>query len=275
MASAGLQGADVDRYRRDGYLAPVAALDESEAGTIRSWLAAFEAGPGASRRERREAYLRLKPHLLFPELDAVVRHARILDAVEAIIGPDIFVWSSSFMIKDAGDGAYASWHQDSHGTRLQGNQMVSAWIALEEVDTGNGAMRVIPRSHHDGHRPHGKRRDMLNLVILGEQIDAVDEDAAVDIVLRPGEMSLHHLHVIHGSPPNTSDRSRIGYAIRYFPTWMNAEGGLSSALLVRGEDEYGFHEKESPPVSHRDPATIDSWRRALQLRRRRISALSR
>lgn len=274
MASAGLQRADVDRYRRDGFLAPVRALDEAEAAKIRAWLVAYESAPGASKRERREACLRLKPHLLFPELDAVVRHPRILDAVEAIIGPDIFVWSSSFMIKDPGDGGFASWHQDSHGTRLQGAQMVSAWIALEPVDRGNGAMRVVPRSHHDGHRPHGRRRDARNLVILGEHLEDVDETEAVDLTLQPGEMSLHHLHVVHGSPPNTSERSRIGYVVRYFPTWMGAEGAMSSALLVRGEDAYGFHEKETPPVSHRDPATIDAWRRALQLRRRRITSLA-
>lgn len=274
MASAGLQRADVDRYRRDGFLAPIRALDEAEAGQIRAWLLAYESAPGASKRERREACLRLKPHLLFPELDAVVRHPRVLDAVEAIIGPDILVWSSSFMIKDPGDGGFASWHQDSHGTRLQGAQMVSAWIALEPVDRENGAMRVIPRSHHDGLRPHRRRRDIRNLVILGEHIEQVDEDAAVDVALRPGEMSLHHLHVVHGSPPNISERSRVGYVVRYFPTWMGADGGMSSALLVRGEDSYGFHQKETPPVSPGDPATIDAWRGALQLRRRRISALA-
>lgn len=273
MATSGLARPQVDQFRRDGYLAPVSALDEAEVRALVDWLLAFEGGSGASRRERRETYLRLKPHLLFPEIDAVVRHPRILDSIEALIGPDILVWSSSFMIKDPEDGTYASWHQDSHGTRLYGDQLVSAWIALEDVDPENSAMRIIPGSHRDGSRPHRVRADRANLVIAGEHLEDVDDAPAIHVVLRAGEMSLHHFHVVHGSPPNRSRRSRIGFVVRYFPAWMSAEGGLSSALLVRGEDPYGLHAPETPPVSHQDPATIESWRRAVQLRRRRIASL--
>lgn len=273
MATTSLVQAQVDRFRRDGFVAPVPVLEPAEVEALLTWLAAFEAGPGASKKERREAHLRLKPHLLFPELYSVVQHPRILDAIESLIGPDILVWSSSFMIKDPEDGTFASWHQDSHGTRLHGDQLVSAWIALEDVGPENAAMQIIPGSHRQGSRPHRARPDHANLAVLGEHIeDEVDTSSAVDVELRAGEMSLHHLHVVHGSPPNRSRRSRIGFVVRYFPAWMDAPGGLSSALLVRGEDLYGLHKPETPPVSHRDPATIESWRTALQLRRRRITS---
>lgn len=276
MATTSLARAQADRFRRDGFLAPVPALDEAEVRRIVDWLVAFESGPGSSRKERREAYLRLKPHLLFPELHAIVRHPRILDVIESLIGPDILVWSSSFMIKDPEDGVYASWHQDSHTATLHGDQLISAWIALEDVGPENGSMRIIPGSHLQGPRPHRTRHDHANLVIAGEHLaDELDEDAAIHVELRAGEMSLHHVHVVHGSPPNQSRRSRIGFVVRYFPAWMSAQGGLSSALLVRGEDPYGLHAPESAPVSHQDPATIEAWRKALQLRRRRISSRAR
>ena len=40
---------------------------------------------------------------------------------------------------------------------------------------------------------------------------------AADIVLQPGQMSLHDVYMIHGSNPNRSPRQRAGVAIRYMP----------------------------------------------------------
>ena len=55
--------------------------------------------------------------------------------------------------------------------------------------------------------------------------------------LAAGEMSLHHVRLIHGSDPNPSDDRRIGFAIRYIPTYVRqVAGSHDSATLVRGED---------------------------------------
>ncbi len=60
------------------------------------------------------------------------------------------------------------------------------------------------------------------------------------MILDPGEMSLHHVRLIHGSAPNHSHHPRIGYAIRYVPTHIRQTAGIpDSAKLVRGEDTYG------------------------------------
>ena len=66
---------------------------------------------------------------------------------------------------------------------------------------------------------------------------AVDEDATVDIVLGPGEMSFHHAKIVHGSHANLSPRARIGFAIRYIsPAVRQSAGAEDSVMLVRGED---------------------------------------
>jgi len=79
------------------------------------------------------------------------------------------------------------------------------------------------------------------LLSRGQEIAVeVDEGTAVDVILDPGEMSLHHVRLIHGSAPNHSHHPRIGYAIRYVPTHIRQTAGIpDSAKLVRGEDTYG------------------------------------
>jgi hypothetical protein len=89
----------------------------------------------------------------------------------------------------------------------------------------------------------------LALFARGQEI-AVDvhESDAVDIVLKPGEMSLHHVLIFHGSEPNRADHPRIGFAIRYVPTHVHQlDGGKGSATLVRGTDAFGHFEHERAP----------------------------
>ncbi|MBI3455587.1 MAG: phytanoyl-CoA dioxygenase family protein [Candidatus Rokubacteria bacterium] len=94
----------------------------------------------------------------------------------------------------------------------------------------------------------------------------IDASKAVDVVLRAGEMSLHHLRTVHSSPPNRSDRRRLGYAIRYMAPVMQPAAGRASALLVRGRDRYGHFELEPRPVRDFDPAAVTAYDRAMRLR---------
>lgn len=273
MPAAGLTEAERARYRRDGFVFPVPALQDSEVATARAWLDDFERRhAGLSAKERRESLLRFKPHLLHPALDAIIRQPRILDAIESLIGPDILVWSSAFFMKDAHDRGFVSWHQDSVTYGLEGDDLVSAWIALTDVDAGNASMRFLPGSHRAGLVHHRLAAHADNMVSLGETIDGVDEARSVGVALRAGEMSLHHIHLMHASDANASDRPRIGYVVRYFPPDMRAHGGAASALLVRGEDRHGNFELEQPPLAAEDPATIARHARAVELRKARVFA---
>ena len=70
-------------------------------------------------------------------------------------------------------------------------------------------------------------------------------------------MSLHHVRMFHGSPPNRSADRRIGYAIRYIPTRIRQiAGARDSATLVRGVDRYGHFEREEPPARDLDEAAV-------------------
>jgi len=245
-----LTEAQVAQYREAGYLAPIRIMDEAEALALRAALEAVEARTGGPLR----GDLRHKSHLLFPFLADLVRHPALLDAVEDLIGADILCWSSSFFIKEAANPAFVSWHQDSTYWGLSSPEVATAWVALTPSDAENGAMAVIPGSHKLDQVPHRDTFDRHNLLTRGQEIAVeVDDSKAVMLTLRPGEMSLHHVRLVHGSAPNPSFDRRIGYAIRYIPTHIRQLEGEDSATLVRGIDRYGHFEPEPRPDGERTP----------------------
>jgi non-haem Fe2+, alpha-ketoglutarate-dependent halogenase len=241
------------RYQREGYLSPIRALSPEEARRYRGELEAIE----TSGRLPAGA-LRTKCHLLLTWVDEIVRHPGVLDAVEDIIGPDILVWGTSFFVKEAHDKSFVSWHQDLTYWGLEPADIVTAWIALSESEIENGAMRVVPGSHTMDVIPHTDTFAPENLLSRGQEINVeVDASKAVALELAPGEMSLHHVKLIHGSEPNPSQKRRIGLAVRYVPTYVRQTTGMiDSATLVRGADRFGHFHPEVRPVSDLSEAAL-------------------
>lgn len=241
-----LSAAETARFGDTGYHFPVPVLSRDEIADYRNRLEAVERASGGPLKGQ----MRNKPHLLFTWADQIVRHPRILDAVEDVLGPDLFVWSSSFFTKEARDPSFVSWHQDSTYWGLSEPDVVTAWVAFSDSSVDNGCMRVMPGTHLHDQLPHKDTFAEGNLLTRGQEVQVeVDPSKAVDVVLQPGEMSLHHVLLVHGSDPNPSDRRRIGFAIRYVPTYVRQVAGhRDSAMLVRGEDRYGHFEHEPRPV---------------------------
>jgi ectoine hydroxylase-related dioxygenase (phytanoyl-CoA dioxygenase family) len=241
------------RYHRDGYLSPIRVFSPEAALAYRGKLEAIEASgllPAGA--------LRSKCHLLLTWVDEIVRHPKVLDAVEAIIGPNILVWGTSFFIKEPRNKSFVSWHQDLTYWGLEPAEIVTAWIALSESTHENGAMRVVPGSHTLEVLPHADTFAPENLLSRGQEI-RVDVDAAkaVALELEPGQMSLHHVKLIHGSEPNPSLKRRIGLAVRYVPTHVRQTAGMvDSAMLVRGVDSFGHFHGEERPQSDLSPAAL-------------------
>ena len=181
----------------------------------------------------------------------------MLDAVEDVLGPDFLCWNSSFFTKEAASPGYVSWHQDATYWGLSEPDVVTAWVAFTESTPRNGNMRVIPGSHRS-QAAHVDTFHPDNLLSRGQEIAVeVDEGEAADIILEPGEMSLHHVLIVHGSRPNTSADRRIGYAIRYIPTRVRQVAGpRDSATLVRGRDAFGHFDLEPAPAADLDPEAL-------------------
>jgi non-heme Fe2+,alpha-ketoglutarate-dependent halogenase len=241
----------VASYQAHGYFAPIPVLTTAEALYARQKLEAHEQVHGQLKGP-----LRHKSHLLFTWLDDIIRHPKILDAVEDVLGPNLLVWGSSFFNKEARDPGYVSWHQDSTYWGLDPADVVTAWVALSESTAENGAMRVMPDTHLMDQVKHRDTFAAGNLLSRGQEIEVeVDDSKAVMLQLQPGEMSLHHVRIIHGSDPNPSDKRRIGFAIRYLPTYVKqVVGAHDSATLVRGVDEFHNFQPEQRPDADFSPA---------------------
>jgi ectoine hydroxylase-related dioxygenase (phytanoyl-CoA dioxygenase family) len=263
MASTRLSDAAVARYHRDGYVFPLRVMGEDAARGLRARLEDFEAGKPLA------GGLRHKTHLLFTWCWDAIHNAAVLDAVESVIGPDILCWSTTFFIKEARDPGYVSWHQDSTYWGLSAPDVITAWIALSPATIESGAMKVIPASH-GAQVAHRETFHKHNLLSRGQEIEVeVDGAKAVDLLLQPGEMSLHHVRLVHGSEPNRSADRRIGLAIRYIPTRLKQKLGRDGAVLVRGVDRYHHFEPEPRPDADLSPAA----RAAHQLAHERSMAI--
>jgi non-heme Fe2+,alpha-ketoglutarate-dependent halogenase len=248
-----LTQAQIDQFWRDGCVFPVRVMPEAEALEIRRRLDTFESENGGPLK----GALRHKSHLLFTWLGDLVRNNRIVDAIEDLYGPNLLCWTTNFFIKEARNPAFVSWHQDSTYWGLDKPDVVTAWVALTPSNKANGAMKFIPGSHTKDQIPHRDTFAKNNLLTRGQEVAVeVDESKAVAITLEPGEISLHHVRLVHGSPPNPSHDRRIGFAIRYIPTTVAQIAGEDSATLVRGVDTHRHFELEPRPTRDMDPEFV-------------------
>jgi hypothetical protein len=262
-----LTQAAVDAFWKDGFHFPVRVLSAEEARAIRARLEAHEAGQGGPIASN----MRHKVHLLFTWAAELVRHPRILDAVEDLLGPDILCWTTNFFIKEAANPAFVSWHQDATYWGLDPDDVVTAWVALSDAPVESGAMEFLPGSHRAGQLPHADTFHEHNLLSRGQEIAVkVDAEKAVKVPLQAGEMSLHHVKLAHYSGPNTTPDRRIGLAIRYIPPHVRQLKVRDSASLVRGRDTGGHYDLEPRPLADLDAAARAAHRDAVA---RQVAAL--
>ena len=240
-----LTASDVTRYEETGVLFPIPALDSSDLARFRGEVDELEArlGTGADPTFFGEC------HFSFQWAYDLCTHPKVLDVIEQVIGPDILVHSATLFCKPPGK-KFISWHQDSPYWRLSEPRLVSAWVALADSTIENGCMRVQPGTHFtllDFTEIHHKN----NMLGTGNTVTSgLDESLAVDVVLKAGEMSLHHANLLHGSNPNQSDGNRIGFAMRYVAPEVRQGRGHQAAILARGEDRYGNFDLMDKPELH-------------------------
>jgi hypothetical protein len=214
--------------------------------------------PGELNAENRN-----NPHLAFGFLDELVHHPLILDAVEDLVGPDFALWGSVLFIKEPQSSHFVSWHQDATYMGLEPHEFVTPWLALSPSNLETGCMRMIPGSHRDAIHVHDETFHEDNILTRGQQIADVDESAAVDLVLKPGQMSLHHARTIHASRPNRGNRRRAGYAIQaYVPAPARQLVGENLWLPMRGDFMQDGYCGLDRPGFDMDPVGVESRRRA-------------
>jgi phytanoyl-CoA hydroxylase len=167
----------------------------------------------------------------------VISDDRLLDIAQHFVGPDIALFASHYICKPPKSGKPVLWHQDGAYWPLEPMTVVTLWLAVDESTPENGCMRVIPGSHREDLHELRRRPD-VDSVLGTESLRVVDEANAVDIILNPGDVEVHHPNIMHSSGPNRSGRRRCGLTIRYIPTSTritSPDQPFASAILLRGD----------------------------------------
>lgn len=233
MGASGLSDAELADYRRDGLVHPAYRLPPALLAQMRT---ALEELLDVTRGTPPESIV--CPHV--PALNGLPAAISdkwltlctlpaIVDRVQSVLGPDIILWGSQVFCKPAGTGLEVPWHQDGEYWPIRPLATCSAWIALDDVDVENGAMRYIPGSHREQRLfPHA-RSERADLA-LNEVLDPrhVDESLARYDTLRAGELSLHDVYLVHGSAANRSNRRRAGFVARYMPAASHFDRALKA-----------------------------------------------
>ena len=208
-----LSEAQIKAYQEQGFISAIDVMSENEALSYAQRLQAAETHyptdlSGVNRNNG---------HLCFTFLDELAYHPRVLDTVEDLLGPHFSLWGSVLFIKEPKSSHFVSWHQDATYMGITPRHFVTPWIALTHSDRHTGCMSMIPGSHHKDIQPHQDTYGADNILTRGQEVTNVDASLAVDLILKPGQMSLHHAMTIHGSQPNQSqDKRRIGFALQSF-----------------------------------------------------------
>jgi len=244
----------IEQYHDQGFISPIRVISRQEALSIKDELEQVEKEfPEEINLESRNNL-----HLSFAFLDALAHNKIIVDAIEDLIGPDISLWASVMFIKESSSKHYVSWHQDATYMGLDSLDFPTPWVALSPSNKETGCMTMIAGSHKTKIQDHEDTFAENNILTRGQVIQNVDESKAVDLILEPGEMSIHHGAVIHGSQPNKSKHRRIGFSLQsYMPNNITQVVGRNIWTHVRGQkrqDEDGI--LLDRPKFNMDPTTV-------------------
>ena len=262
----------LQRYERDGYLFPLKAMGATRAAEFRKQMESFESTM-SNDPEMRKLALQNGAYLL-PFVDEISRLESVLEPVKRILGPNVMVWNAGFFTKEPHTSNFISWHQDLTYWGLSDSHEVTAWIALSPSTRESGCVKFVAGTHKLDIVKHRDTFDKDNLLSRGQEVAVdVNEKDATCVELQPGEMSLHHGKVFHGSNANSSDDRRIGLAIRYIsPEMRQTIEEKTTAKLVAGVDEFNHFRLIDEPRGVLDPDDLASLQENIRIQQQFLYA---
>ena len=233
-----LTPAQISQYNDQGYIFPFDIFSTGEISAIRGYFDDLLAKATAAGWN---SYELTNWHKHCRGVWDIVTDSRILDYIEDMLGETVILRHSHFFAKLPGDGKRVSWHQDASYWPLSPSKVISAWLAIDDVDADNGVLQVIPRSHHNAQVPFQPSAPQENNVLNQTVPNPQDYgDAPVGLELRAGQISLHSDWILHGSEPNDSTRRRCGLAMRFLSSDVRAfQGWNQHSIICRGTDPSG------------------------------------
>ncbi|MEM1099928.1 MAG: phytanoyl-CoA dioxygenase family protein [Pseudomonadota bacterium] len=228
-----LSAAEIAHYNAQGFVQPFDIFSAAEMAEIRAYIDGLMHDAGEAGAYGINCY-----QARLAGLYDIATDARILDHVEDILGPDILCWATAILSKKPHDPKAVPWHQDASFWKLSPARTVTVWLAIDDADAENSAMRFIPGTHDRGAFAV-QATEAGRAVFHQETAGANALGAPFTNALKAGQISLHADMLVHGSLANTSDRRRCGFTLRYCPPTVDitdaAWAAGVEAILCRGQ----------------------------------------
>ena len=246
----------VETYRRDGFVVIEGVLGADDVAALRrvtdelveasrgvvAHNEVYDLEPTHSAADPRVRRIK-QPHLQHPAYAAVVRHPRIVAALQRLMHPGVRFDLSKLNLKSAGYGAAVEWHQDWAFYPHTNDDLAAVGVMMDDMRLENGPLLCIPGSHrgpvHDHHDADG-----LFCGAMDPTRAEVDYAAAVPCIGRAGSISIHHVRTVHGSAVNTSALPRRLLLLQYraadaWPLLAKNQVGFDEwkALQLCGDDD--------------------------------------
>ena len=258
---ANLSPEQIKKYHDKGYLAPIEALTKDEANEVKEEIEFIEKKWPNELKGLGRNYV----HLISPIFDKIVHNSKILDAVEDIIGKNILVGGTTLFIKDPDKKGFVSFHQDAKYIGFEPHNWVTAWLAITDSNEENGCMRMYSGTHKEDLKVHNEKFNDGNLLTRGQTVENVPIEKTEPVILKAGQMSLHHPKIVHGSGINRSDKRRIGFVIQsYLGTNVEQVIGKIYVQQARGEDTFNYHNHVERPTSTMKEENINIRKMAME-----------
>ena len=225
-----------DSYAENGFVSAIDIVSETEAWEHRNELEQAEARHGP-------LHYKAKMHTVMRSPLALATHPRVLDVVEALIGPDILLYDVEYIVKEPRTPSFVSWHQDLTFWGLSDDAQVTLWLALSPATAESGCMRMIPGSHKSGMVAHATSEDGDNVLLQSQTVNGVDETQAVMCLLRPGQASFHHGWTLHASMPNQTKHAAPHDPHHHFTPDHPAISDFAPEALTRWTELQQLHEE--------------------------------
>lgn len=236
----------IAEFNKQGFLTKIRVFDEAEASDIRKYFDDLLAQYLAAGKD---SYSITTAHMKHGKVYDLLTHPRIVAYVKDILGENVIAWGSHFFCKMPHDGKKVSWHQDAAYWPLTPSKAVTVWLAIDDADIENAAMRFIPGSHHHGELTAQMHENDESEILYQSVANAEELGEPFDNILKAGEISMHSDLLLHGSKANESNRRRCGLTLRF----CNAEvtsylDWHAKGVIVSGSDPRGHWANPPRPV---------------------------
>ena len=183
------------------------------------------------------------PIHLSPAVFDLLRNPRLLDAVELLIGPEIYSNPiqhvrikppERLLSGDQRDGlvAQTGWHQDQ-GVALpeaDDTEILTVWVAVTDATEENGCLCVVPGSHRGGLVTHCRNKQIPDALVGG---------GGVPLPMSRGSVLLMHRRTQHASLPNVSEDIRWSFDLRYQPIGQPTGRPMFPGFVARSRRDPG------------------------------------